>query len=278
MRGFGNRNIYPGLGAGLPESFQWQDVARIAACGGNTLRVGHQAPYLDAFRACDEYGVLLIVNSGDNEWALKDEPALTYKREYDRDLIIAYRNHPCVAVWESNNGLPWDGERYWPAYTKQEVDKWDFIAPRLVSNRDGFPEHWDKSDPIVISYTNRYEKHPDYPSLNAEVYGTNWSGNPSLVHRTLRLRQRETVLAILRAELSRRYQQPRLRMDRLDARRDLRRGLHHLPQRHARPEEPRLVRHGCQPFPQAEIPHISERAVGAFRGATGRGAAEPLEL
>lgn len=179
LRGFGNRNIYPGLGAALPEAFQWQDVARIAACGGNTLRVGHQAPYLDAFRACDEYGVLLIVNSGDNEWALKDEPALTYKREYDRDLIIAYRNHPCVAVWESNNGLPWDGERYWPVYTKQEVDKWDFIAPRLVSNRDGFPEHWDKSTPIVISYTNRYEKNPDNPSLNAEVYGTNWSGNPS---------------------------------------------------------------------------------------------------
>lgn len=179
LRGFGNRNIYPGLGAGLPEEFQWQDIARVAACGGNAYRVGHQAPYLDAFRACDEYGVLLIVNSGDNEWALKDEPALTYKREYDRDLIIAYRNHPCVAVWESNNGLPWDGERYWPVYTKQEVDKWDFIAPRLVSNRDGFPEHWDKEDPIVISYTNRYEKHPDYPSLNAEVYGTNWSGNPS---------------------------------------------------------------------------------------------------
>lgn len=179
LRGFGNRNLYPGLAAGLPEAFQWQDVARIAACGGNTLRVGHQAPYLDSFRACDEYGVLLIVNSGDNEWALKNEPALTYKREYDRDLIIAYRNHPCVAVWESNNGLPWDGERYWPEYTRQEVEKWDFIAPRLVLNRDGFPEHWDAANPIVIGYTNRYEKHPDYPSLNTEVYGTNWSGNPS---------------------------------------------------------------------------------------------------
>ena len=179
LRGFGNRNIYPGLGAALPEAFQWQDVARIAACGGNTLRVGHQAPFPDAFRACDEYGVMLIVNSGDNEWALKDEPALTYKREYDRDLIIAYRNHPCVAVWESNNGLPWDGERYWPSYTKEEVDRWDFIAPRLVLNRDGYPEHWNPDDLIVIGYTNRYEKHPDYPSLNAEVYGTNWSGNPS---------------------------------------------------------------------------------------------------
>lgn len=179
LRGFGNRNLYPGLGAGLPEEFQWQEIARIAACGGNTLRVGHQSPYVDAFRACDEYGVLLIANSGDNEWALKDEPALTYKREYDRDLIIAYRNHPCVAIWESNNGLPWDGERYWPVYTKQEVDKWDFIAPRMVLNRDGFPEHWNAADPLVIGYTNRYEKHPDYPSLNAEVYGTNWSGNPS---------------------------------------------------------------------------------------------------
>ena len=45
--------------------------------------MGHQPPFPEVFEACDRYGILLVVNSGDNEWALKDEPAITYKREYD---------------------------------------------------------------------------------------------------------------------------------------------------------------------------------------------------
>ncbi len=179
LRGFGNRNIYPGLGAAVPPSMQWADIRRIAQCGGNVLRVGHQAPFSEAFTACDALGVLLIVNSGDNEWSLKNEPALTYKREYDRELMVAYRNHPSVIVWESNNGLAYDGEKYLPSYTQQVCEQWDYIAPRLVMNRDGYPPEWDSSKNIVIGYTNRYEKQAGHPSLNTEVYGTNWSGRPS---------------------------------------------------------------------------------------------------
>ncbi len=179
LRGFGNRNIYPGLGSAMPESLQWNDMRLIAECGGNTLRVGHQSPHYEMFNAADALGIMLIVNSGDNEWALKNEPALTYKREYDRDCIIAFRNHPSVVVWESNNGLAHDGEKYWPIYTQQEVNKWDFIAPRIVSNRDGKPDRWDDKYPILISYTNGYYGSDQHPAMNAEVYGTNWSGNPS---------------------------------------------------------------------------------------------------
>lgn len=179
LRGFGNRNIYPGLGAAVPPSFQWADVARIADCGGNVLRVGHQAPFAEAFDACDALGVMLIVNSGDNEWALKNEPALTYKRDYDRELMVATRNHPAVIVWESNNGLAYEGEKYLPSYTKEVADQWDFVSKRLVMNRDGFPPEWNRGENILIGYTNRYEKQQGYPSINTEVYGTNWSGNPS---------------------------------------------------------------------------------------------------
>ena len=179
LRGFGNRNIYPGLGAAVPPALQWADVRRIAQCGGNVLRVGHQAPYTEAFAACDALGVMLIVNSGDNEWSLKNEPALTYKREYDRDLMVATRNHPSVIVWESNNGLAYDGEKYLPSYTRQVAEQWDHITPRIVMNRDGYPPEWDASKNIVIGYTNRYEKDAHHPSLNTEVYGTNWSGQPS---------------------------------------------------------------------------------------------------
>lgn len=179
LRGFGNRNIYPGLGAAVPEAFQWADIRRIAQCGGNVLRVGHQCPFPAAFEACDALGVMLIANSGDNEWALKDEPALTYKREYDRDMMYAFRNHPSVIVWESNNGLAYEGVKYLPRYTREIAEQVDFIAPRIVLNRDGFPPEWEKEKNIVVGYTNRYEKQAGYPSLNTEVYGTNWSGNPS---------------------------------------------------------------------------------------------------
>ena len=179
LRGFGNRNIYPGLGAAVPEAFQWADIRRIAQCGGNVLRVGHQCPFPTTFDACDALGVMLIANSGDNEWALKDEPALTYKREYDRDMMYAFRNHPSVIVWESNNGLAYEGVKYLPRYTREIAEQVDFIAPRIVLNRDGFPPEWEKENNIVVGYTNRYEKQPGYPSINTEVYGTNWSGNPS---------------------------------------------------------------------------------------------------
>ena len=177
--GIGNRNIYPGLGAAVPAALRWQDIAYIAECGGNAFRVGHQPPFAEAFQACDVYGILLIVNSGDNEWALKNEPAKTYKREYDRDAIIAFRNHPSVVIWESNNGLAYEGDKYLPSYTLEEVKKWDYIQPRLVLNRDGYPLEWDEKEPIVIGYTNRYEKVQGHPSLNTEVYGTNWNGQPS---------------------------------------------------------------------------------------------------
>lgn len=179
LRGFGYRNSYPGLGAAVPVAMRWDDVKRIADCGGNTFRVGHQPPFYEAVEACDEYGVMLILNSGDNEWALKNEPACTYKQEYDRDAVIAFRNHPSVIVWESNNGLARDGERYLPSRTLAEVKKHDFIAPRIVLNRDGYPPEWDEAENVVVGYTNWYWKDDRAPSINTEVYGTNWNGDPS---------------------------------------------------------------------------------------------------
>ncbi len=179
LRGFGKRNIYPGLGAAVPTALQWEEIQRIASCGGNALRVGHQPPFVEMIEACDALGVLVFLNSSDGEWSLKNEPALTYKREDDRDAIIAFRNHPSILVWESNNGLAYEGVKYLPNYTQEEAEKWDFYAPRIVMNRDGYPREWDSSKRLMVGYTNRYEKVKGSPTINTEVYGTNWSGNPS---------------------------------------------------------------------------------------------------
>ena len=179
LRGFGHRNAYPALGSAIPEEIQWKDIKLIANAGGNALRVGHVPATEVMVSACDAYGILVMQNSGDNEWSLKNEPANTYKKEYDRDLIISFRNHPSIAVWESNNGIARDGDKYLPAYTQSLVNQWDSLQPRIVSNRDNYPEKWPSDKLIMVGYTNAYKKVAGSPSVNFEVYGASWGGRKS---------------------------------------------------------------------------------------------------
>lgn len=176
LNGFGYRNIYPALGSAMPTDIIWKDVSHIAACGANTLRVGHLPPSREMMDACEEFGIMQMLNSGDDEWALKNEPAKTYKAEYDRNIIIAYRNYASVAIWESNNGLAYEGDKYMPMKTLEMVEKWDSLQPRAVLNRDGYIVEWDKSKPLIVGYSNRYSKVDGCPSINTEVYGANWEG------------------------------------------------------------------------------------------------------
>lgn len=169
--GFGLRNSYPALGAAVPAELQWRDIELIAEGGGNTLRVGHFPPSLETLAACDAYGVMVIANSGDDEWALHGEPALTYKKEYDRDMMVSFRNHPSVAVWESNNGLAKKKapDFYSPRTTEELVDKLDNLQPRIVSSRDT-SDYWPTDRRIMIGYTAKYAKIPGSPSINMECY------------------------------------------------------------------------------------------------------------
>lgn len=177
LNGFGHRNLYPALGAAVPVELQWRDIELIAQAGANTLRVGHSPATVEMVKASNVYGILLIQNSGDNEWTLKNEPANSYKREYDKQTIIAFRNAPSVIIWESNNGIARDGDIYWPSYTLEIVNQYDFIRPRIVLNRDNYPkQHWNPEDRIVVGYTNGYRKVKGSPTLDTEVYGAVWTG------------------------------------------------------------------------------------------------------
>lgn len=172
LNGFGQRNTYPALGAAVPAELQWNDVRLIADCGGSALRVGHIPATPETVAACDAYGVLVIQDSGDNEWALYGEPALTYKKEYDRDTILYFRNHPSVAVWESNNGLASEQHHthiYSPRVTQELVDRWDPAGGRIVESRDT-SDYWPSDKKIMIGYTAHYKKVPGSPSINMECY------------------------------------------------------------------------------------------------------------
>ncbi|NJM16266.1 MAG: hypothetical protein HC896_13615 [Bacteroidales bacterium] len=178
--GFGHRNIYPALGSAVPAELQWKDVKLIADCGGNTLRVGHVPATNIMLEACDAYGIMVMQNSGDNEWVLKNEPAKTYKKEYDIEMVVAHRNHPSIVVWESNNGLPRDGGDVYHAINTHHIAQlWDSLSNRIVHNRDKYPDSWPDSIRVMVGYTNHYEKVPGSPTLNTEVYGAYWDGRRS---------------------------------------------------------------------------------------------------
>lgn len=176
LNGFGNRNIYPGLGSAVPKELQWKDIKLIANAGGNVLRVGHVPATRATLEACDAYGILVMDDSGDNEGNLKDEPANTYKQEYDRDMVISFRNYPSVAIWESNNGVAKSGVKYLPSKTQEIVDQWDPFGNRIIASRSGYPPAWDKGRLVMAAYTNRYAKVAGSPSINDEVYGAFWDG------------------------------------------------------------------------------------------------------
>lgn len=180
LRGFGHRNSYPALGSAVPTQLQYRDVALIADAGANTLRVGHVPATKIMVEACDQYGVMVFQNSGDNEWVLKEQPALTYKAEYDREMMVAFRNNPSIAVWESNNGLPFHGGNiYDPINTHNIAMEWDSLQPRIIHNRDRYPKRWPDSLKVMVGYTNRFKKVKGSPSINTEVYGAYWDGRRS---------------------------------------------------------------------------------------------------
>ena len=180
MVGFGHRNCYPALGSAVPAEIQWKDAKLMAEAGGNTLRIGH-VPATDAtLDACDEYGIMVMQNSGDNEWALRDEPALTYKREYDRDMMIHNRNRASIAVWESNNGIAKGGEKYLPSYTQAIANQWDSLQTRIVATRDKTQPDFPKDKRLMVGYSNLYKKVEGSPSINVEVYGAFWDGRRSI--------------------------------------------------------------------------------------------------
>jgi hypothetical protein len=172
LNGFGQRNTYPALGSAVPAALQWNDVSLIAACGARTVRVGHIPATPHTVAACDAYGILVIQDSGDNEWTLFNEPALTYKKEYDRDTVLYFRNSPSVAVWESNNGLAsvkHQTDVYSPRATQELADRLDPDGGRIVESRDT-SDYWPTGKKIMIGYTAHYSKVAGSPSMNMECY------------------------------------------------------------------------------------------------------------
>lgn len=104
LHGWGQKatNEWPGLGAALPDWLQTYTLNLMRDAGGNFVRWGHVAGGPAQIAAGDRLGLVTIQPGVDGEsdtvggaWALR---AATF-----RDVIVYYRNHPSIFLWEGGN-------------------------------------------------------------------------------------------------------------------------------------------------------------------------------
>ena len=88
------------VGNAVANSIHWRDAKKLKDLGLEVIRNAH-CPQDPAFMdACDELGLLMIVNTpGWQFW--NDEPSFAQSVYSDiRNLVRRDRNHPCVWLWE----------------------------------------------------------------------------------------------------------------------------------------------------------------------------------
>lgn len=90
-----------GLGNAVPKRSIYYDVKRFKEAGLNFVRGCHYPHNTAFYDACDEFGIL-VENAMSGWQAFYDTDIFknnTYKEV--KDLIRRDRNHPCVAIWET---------------------------------------------------------------------------------------------------------------------------------------------------------------------------------
>ena len=104
------------VGNAVPNNIHWRDAKKLRDAGLKVIRNAH-CPQDPAFMdACDELGLLVIVNTPG--WQFWNEEPIFAQRVYEdiRNLVRRDRNHPCVWMWE-----PILNETWYPADFAQKV-------------------------------------------------------------------------------------------------------------------------------------------------------------
>jgi beta-galactosidase len=104
LHGWGQKptDEWPGLGAAQPDWLHYYTLALMKAAGGNWVRWGHCAASEPMIAAGDQLGIMAEQPGVDGE---SDTVGAAWKVRATafRDLIIYFRNHPSIMIWEGGN-------------------------------------------------------------------------------------------------------------------------------------------------------------------------------
>jgi beta-galactosidase len=104
LHGWGQKptDEWPGLGAAQPDWLHYYTLALMKNAGANWIRWGHCAASAPMIQAGDELGIMAEQPGVDGE---SDTVGAAWKIRAAawRDMIIYFRNHPSIMIWEGGN-------------------------------------------------------------------------------------------------------------------------------------------------------------------------------
>ena len=133
LRGWGQRptSEWPGLGAAQPDWMHYYTLALMKDAGGNFIRWGHCAGAPADIASADELGLLTLQPGVDGEGDARGE-AWTLRAAAFRDMLIYYRNHPSIIIWEGGNQKV---TREHARQLRGHKDQWDPYGGRAYAHR-----------------------------------------------------------------------------------------------------------------------------------------------
>ena len=144
LHGWGQKPIagWAGLGAGIPNWMHDYTLKLMEEAGGNMIRWGHCAGPAVGIESSDKYGFVTIMPGVDGERDCQGEAWKTRTNAF-RDMIIYYRNHPTVCVWEGGN---YNVSPEHAAEMKEITRQWDPGGKRYFGFRMSTPAMLDSID------------------------------------------------------------------------------------------------------------------------------------
>ncbi len=138
LHGWGQKPTgeWAGLGAAIPDWLTDHTLGLMRAAGGNFLRWGHSAGPAVAVDSADALGLVTMMPGVDGERDCTGAAWATRTKAF-RDLIIAYRNHPSICIWEGGN---YNVSPAHAAELRAIVDAWDPHGGRGFGFRMSTPD------------------------------------------------------------------------------------------------------------------------------------------
>lgn len=176
LKGWGQRptNEWAGLGAAFPDWMHTHIQQLMKEAGANFIRWGHSAGAPADIRASDRLGLLTIQPGVDGEGStiggVYSEESYQVRIAAFRDMVIYFRNHPSIFIWEGGNQSVPDKEAQALLDITKQYDPYggrefahrrsDLNMGKYVDVSIGTEGSWElksKNKPIVEGEYNREE-------------------------------------------------------------------------------------------------------------------------